>query len=170
MAVEALSDSDLAGIIPSHNYYLSIIKTCAKRKSVHHTKRVYDHIVHHKVTICGSLGDHLVMALAKCGLFDDACHVFYGLSDPSVFSWTALISGYVDHGRSNDALLLYYHVIRMNERMNGDGLQPNHYTFVSLLKACGNLSDIENGHKLHDDIKTMGFLSNVYVVNTLVTM
>ena len=49
-------------------------------------------------------------------------------------------------------------------------VQPSPYTFVCLLKACGNISDVEEGMKLHMDAEERGFTPDVYVGSTLVSM
>lgn len=54
--------------------------------------------------------------------------------------------------------------------MQADGVEPNHCTFVSLLKACGAIQDIIRGLHLHADAIRKGFAFNAYVGNTLLSM
>ena len=55
--------------------------------------------------------------------------------DHDVLSWSALVSGYVQHGFSEKA-------IRYFRRMQADCISPSVLTFVSTLKACGNIGCI----------------------------
>ena len=46
--------------------------------------------------------------------------------------------------------------------------QPSPYTFVCLLKACGSISDVQEGMKLHMNAEERDFTRDVYVGSTLV--
>ncbi|KAJ7527644.1 hypothetical protein O6H91_16G064700 [Diphasiastrum complanatum] len=74
-----------------------------------------------------------------------------------------MIAGYAQTGLGKEALALY-------EQMKQEGLQPNHVTFVLLLKACANLAALEQGKQLHSEIIKRGFQSDVVVASTLVDM
>lgn len=103
------------------------------------------------------------MTYAKCGALDDALFVSRTLPCRTVFSFSSLISAYADCGRSIEAL-------QMHQCMTEEGIEPNDYTFVSLLKACGNTCNLELGIKLHADARFKGLASDVFVGNTLVSM
>ena len=49
------------------------------------------------------LGTALVNMYGKCGMLE----VFNAISVPDAISWTALLSGYVQHGLNNEALAFY---------------------------------------------------------------
>ncbi|KAI5077054.1 hypothetical protein GOP47_0009119 [Adiantum capillus-veneris] len=54
--------------------------------------------------------------------------------------------------------------------MADEAIEPNDYTFVSLLKACANTCNVELGRKLHADICINGYATDLFVANTLVSM
>ena len=54
--------------------------------------------------------------------------------------------------------------------MESLGVEPNSYTFVSLFKACGSLSDLKQGKRLHFEARRRGLDSHVFVGSTLVSM
>jgi pentatricopeptide repeat protein len=66
---------------------------------------------------------------AKCGKLVMAQSVFDGLHVRNVVSWSSLIGGYAQHGKSFEALECF-------ERMQSEGLYPNSVTFVCILSAC----------------------------------
>eukprot|EP00250_Pteridium_aquilinum_P012224 c20583_g1_i1 orf=418-1215(+) len=148
---------------PSPKAYIALLKSCSKSKALQHAKHVHAHLAVHRPPMSGSLGEHLVMALAKCGAIDDAYQVSTLLPYRTVFSWTALISAYADCGHMHKALKLY-------QCMQDDGVEPNNYTFVSLFKACGSLMDLEQGKKLHVDARTKGLASDAFVSSALLGM
>ena len=55
--------------------------------------------------------------------------------------------------------------------MENEGLSPNGVTYLSILKACGNLGAIEKGKQIHDQIQSRNFIDKDIVLgNTLVDM
>ena len=78
---------------------------------------------------------------AKCGLFARAVEVFEKLQVRAVISWTALISGYVQTGESENVFYTF-------ERMRCDGVRPDLVTFASVLTACCQLNAVDNSHNI----------------------
>ncbi|GMP24784.1 hypothetical protein CsSME_00001935 [Camellia sinensis var. sinensis] len=79
-------------------------------------------------------------------------------------SWTATITGYVQSGgHDKEAIELYY-------RMIEGQVVPNHFTFSSLLKACGNLSDPEAGEQIYTNAVKHGLASVNCMGNSLISM
>ncbi|KAH7282103.1 hypothetical protein KP509_35G011900 [Ceratopteris richardii] len=54
--------------------------------------------------------------------------------------------------------------------MQNEGFQPNAYTIVSLLKACGDILDIKNGMELHSQASMKGLDEHDFVASALLTM
>ncbi|RZC54734.1 hypothetical protein C5167_013585 [Papaver somniferum] len=69
-------------------------------------------------------------------------------------TWTALISGYSQNDRPEEALALFPQMIEL-------GLKPNQFTSGSLLKASGSAATDKPGRQVHSD---------VYVASSLVDM
>eukprot|EP00250_Pteridium_aquilinum_P021109 c25026_g4_i1 orf=531-3017(-) len=149
--------------VPSYNTYLSLLQACTKQRSLAHLKHVHAHLASHRLELTTFLGDYLVIALAKCGGLDEALHLFHRLPRRTVFSYAALISMLADRCRGREAL-------QMHTLMQKDGVEPNHYTYVGLLKACGTIPDLKEAKKLHADVRLKGFAGNVFVGSTLVSM
>lgn len=148
---------------PSTATYMGLLKACINSKSIAHAKQVASYLIGNNIPFNGLLGDYLVVTLAKCGAIDDALQISATLPCRTVFSWTAMISAYVELGCGHEALQLF-------KRMVEDGVEPNHFTFVSLFQACGTIPDLEQGKKLHADAHHRGLLSNLFVGNSLVSM
>lgn len=142
--MNVLSRMDQQGVRPSVSLYGSILKACAKRKALSHVKIVHAHLAKHGLELDRAVGEILVRTLVKCGDLEGALQLFYRLPYRTVISWTAMISGYTLTGQSRKAL-------RMFERMKGEGIEPNAFTIVSLLKACGTLADLEEGKRIHGE-------------------
>lgn len=104
-----------------------------------------------------------MVTLAVCRALEDAHELFFSLSRRTVFSWTAIISGYVDCGKYREALQLYSSMLE-------DGVEPNSCTFVTLFKACRNSMDIREGRRLHAEAHEKGFTSDIFVASSLLGM
>lgn len=162
-AMELLSGMDEQHIVPSVELYRSLLKECTRRKALAQAKLVHTHLVKHGLEATDHLGESVVKTLVKCGSLNDAVKVFQRLPSRSVVSWTALIFGYADSGQAEEALRAY-------QGMREEGVHPNAYTFVGLVKACGRLGDLEEGKRIHAEVVKHRCESAVFVGNSLVDM
>ncbi|XP_072953394.1 pentatricopeptide repeat-containing protein At5g15300-like [Typha angustifolia] len=97
------------------------------------------------------------------GNMDYARKLFEGIPLPDLFIWNSMIRGYAHSSNSMDAISIY-------RRMKGRGLSPNCFTFSYLLKACTKLSSPCMGSQFHGMITKLGFLSDAFVRNALISM
>ncbi|GLT80199.1 hypothetical protein SLA2020_516520 [Shorea laevis] len=74
----------------------------------------------------------------KCSSLDDGPKAFDKSSNRNVVTWTALISGYGQHGRVNEVLESF-------ERMKYEGFRPNYVTFLAVLSACSHGGLVDEG-------------------------
>ena len=86
------------------------------------------------------------------------------LSARDTICWNALITTYTKQGHDHEALNCF-------KQMENEGLSPNGVTYLSILKACGNLGAIEKGKQIHDQIRSRNFIEKDIVLgNALVDM
>ncbi|MCO5570699.1 hypothetical protein L7F22_024426 [Adiantum nelumboides] len=162
-AFDALAQIDALNVAPPTRVYLSLLRACIRSKSAFHAKSVYAQLQQRHVKHSGLVGDYLTTTLAKCGCLNDARKVFDTLPSRTVFSWTAMIRAYVECGYSLEGLQMYVD-------MQKDGVEPDAHTFVSLLKACGDTGDLDQGKELHEAVRDRGFMSDAFIRTTLVSM
>ncbi|KAI5062547.1 hypothetical protein GOP47_0023086 [Adiantum capillus-veneris] len=148
---------------PTENMYYSLLKACNQVEALAHAKLVRVHMSRDPLATDGFLGEYLVITLAKCGDVVDALSVFHSLSDRTVFSWTAIISGFAECGKNNEALSMYH-------LMHQDGIIPNAYTFVSLLKACRSNRNLQEVEQIHREASIFSFEFDLYVGTSLIEM
>ncbi|KAH7301811.1 hypothetical protein KP509_23G044400 [Ceratopteris richardii] len=91
-------------------------------------------------TVCS-----LIDVYASCGMLDDSCSVFKASVSHPVIVWSSMITGYVNHGRTSDALQVFY-------RMQEEGLQPDPCLCSNILKAFSCPAHTFNGRVLHTRI------------------
>jgi pentatricopeptide repeat protein len=87
---------------------------------------------------------------AKCGSIEDAWRVFNKMPSRNVVTWNAMVLGHVECGQGQKALELF-------QQMQQQGVRPNSVTFVGVLKACANVTVIEEGRCVHQQIIQNGF-------------
>jgi len=109
------------------------------------------------------LETEIVTKYAKTGNLVNARLVFERMRKRDLLSWTAMIGGYARHGQPEEALNLYV-------RMRRGGTQADNFLFPCVLKACGQLLDLQNGKEIHDCIIRSGFDSDILVGNALIDM
>ncbi|KAJ7540086.1 hypothetical protein O6H91_10G001200 [Diphasiastrum complanatum] len=145
------------------NTYVVLLKGCAKRKALAEAKQVHTLIIQSGLDSDIFLGNTLVDMYAKCGSVLNARKVFNTMPQHNVFSWTAIISAYADHGQGEEAINLF-------QQMQQTGIAPDKVTFVVVLKACARTAALEQGKQLHSDIIKCGIESDVVIGNTLINM
>eukprot|EP00268_Persea_americana_P045873 TRINITY_DN4700_c1_g1_i2.p1 TRINITY_DN4700_c1_g1~~TRINITY_DN4700_c1_g1_i2.p1 ORF type:complete len:632 (+),score=94.95 TRINITY_DN4700_c1_g1_i2:125-2020(+) len=103
----------------------------------------------------------LQRSYSSFGRLDYARSLFDRSPNPNVVSWSALIHAYTINGLGHHALLLYHQVLT-------DGtIQPNAFTFSSVLKACSHLPQ---ARAFHSQAIKFTFDSDPYVRTTLLDL
>ncbi|GAB4833513.1 hypothetical protein Ancab_031757 [Ancistrocladus abbreviatus] len=105
----------------------------------------------------------LITAYLKLGLLSDAYTIFSGMCDPDVVTYTSIISVFGKSGYEFQALELFF-------SMRESGIEPNEFSFVALLTACGRMLELELGFQVHSLARKLGYLSSTFVANALMAL
>eukprot|EP01018_Ginkgo_biloba_P010080 Gb_35396 [translate_table: standard] len=152
-----------AGVKPNQFTFGSVLKACSGIAAVEEGKQIHSQIIKNKLESDASVGSALVGMYAKCESIECAHHVFDKINEQNLVSWTAMIAGYVQHGFDEVAIKLFC-------EMQQAGMEPNHYTFTSVFRACASFEGFQQGKQIHAlSIKTR-FDSHIFVGNSLVDM
>ena len=146
-------------------YWVALLKDCAKKKNLYKGTRLHADILERGLLEKSPyIASILISMYTKCGEVAKAHQVLEELPIRNVFSWSALISGYVQQGQGHAAL-------QCLERMQNEGINPNEVSFLCTLKACGSMKTIDKGKQIHDEIVRRGLLEkHVALGNALVDM
>ncbi|KAH7405596.1 hypothetical protein KP509_15G077000 [Ceratopteris richardii] len=126
-------------------------------------------VLHAHVTRLGLIETDLFLAsalihmYAKCGSVTKAQQVFDSLVRRDVVIWTTLIAGYAEHGP-------YENAFKCNGLMQQEGICPNSFTLVSLLKACSHLVALDKGEAIYFEAVLKGYASDELTGNSLIDM
>ncbi len=86
-----------------------------------------------------------------------------GSLQSNVFPWNSMLARSVKAGQNDKAMRLF-------QQMQQEGIVPNGFSFVQVLKACASLQALEKGRCVHQQIIKSGCESDVFVSNSLVDM
>ncbi|KAH7423544.1 hypothetical protein KP509_12G060500 [Ceratopteris richardii] len=154
-----------AGIAPNEITYVCVLKACGITKALEMGRNVHAEVSRKNLVMNNSIiQGALVDMYAKCGLLKIAQGVFDKLPTRCLITWTALISGYANHGYGIEAL-------DCCEEMRIEGISPNSVTFACSLKACGIVGAKGKGSEIHVEVSQNGLLwLNPVIGNALLSM
>ncbi|KAH7660728.1 TPR-like protein [Dioscorea alata] len=105
----------------------------------------------------------LIDMYSKCGSTDKAYKIFAELESKDIVTWNVMISGYVQNGKSEEAIALYYQIHRQC-------LKEDHVTFLTAIQACSHLGSLTKGRWIHHKIIMSGEATNTYLDSALINM
>lgn len=143
--------------------YASILQTCTSKMALMEGKQVHAHLLLSGFEEDLFLGTKLISMYAMCGSIEDARLVFDKMPNQNVFLWTAMINGYVRNHLFREAIQLYSQLLWA-------GIQPDNFTFSSVLKACAGMAALHEGKEIHDHIVRSDIKLDIVVENALVVM
>ncbi|KAH7289902.1 hypothetical protein KP509_30G023200 [Ceratopteris richardii] len=121
------------GFSPDVVTFACALKACGTSGAIEKGEEIYLEIVREGLLEkFGALGNALVNMYAKCGAVVKAQEVFNKLPAHDIISWTALITGYCEHGHCEKAFSCF-------ELMKFEGFSPDTVTLSVILKACSNI-------------------------------
>ncbi|XP_057816438.2 pentatricopeptide repeat-containing protein At3g12770-like [Cryptomeria japonica] len=150
---------------PGHSTYLQLLQTCILKNTLSQGKFVHSFISHERFTFAvrTTFQSKLIHMYVKCGSLVDARKVFDYMRERDVVSWNTIIAAYRRHGYPQETITLFH-------QMQRTGLQPDQFTFASVLPACTKMGALEQGINIHQSIKDIGVSSDVVVATALVDM
>lgn len=162
-AIELYQNMQREGIHPDKVTFLSVLKACISLPSLEQGIQVHSHIRRSGLEFDIFVASTLVDMYAKCGSVEEAHELFDGMQERNEVAWNSMIAGYVQHGHLDQAFKLF-------KQMEESKVKPVKVTFLSILKACASLGDIEKGKHIHALISMNGFENDKFIKNSLVDM
>ncbi|CAI0401653.1 unnamed protein product [Linum tenue] len=138
-ALSLFRDMVSAGNKPDQNTLTAALGACSVLQSLHKGREIHGYVFRAGLGTESFAGGALVSMYAKCGALAFASKVFDMIDEPDLISWTSLIASYASHGKGEEALQVYDHMIEK-------GIQPDAVTFVEIISACSHAGLVERGH------------------------
>ncbi|XP_058104817.1 pentatricopeptide repeat-containing protein At2g03880, mitochondrial [Magnolia sinica] len=143
--------------------YPSVLNSLASFMDVENGKSIHGSIIKSGFEASKHVGNALIDMYAKCGSLEYALGAFDKMPERDVISWTALITGYGQHGFHENALKLF-------SQMRIERIESDAFVIASVLSACAGLTLLEFGRQVHAIFVRSGFRSSPSIDNSLVTM
>ncbi|XP_011095711.1 pentatricopeptide repeat-containing protein At3g20730 [Sesamum indicum] len=146
-----------------HQYsvYSKLLQLCTDLKSKRSGEMIHSRIITDGFPTNTSLNTRLIIFYSHIGEMRTAHKLFDRVSERSVVTWTALISGYSQNGNHEEAL-------RVFSAMHGEGMKANQFTYGSALRACTRLLCLEWGKQIQGRVQKARFVDNLFVQCALV--
>ncbi|KAL2239336.1 pentatricopeptide repeat-containing protein At2g27610 [Sesamum indicum] len=110
-----------------------------------------------------SVGTSLVDMYVKNENLDDGKRVFEEIREKNVVTWTSLLTGYAHKG-------MIQNVVETFCLMKFEGVQPNPFTFATVIGAFADEGEMRGGAQVHGVVIKSGFDSTRVVGNSLVSL
>lgn len=160
VAIRVFSEMLEDGTYPT-NYTLGVVlHACTLLYSVKLGEQLHGFIVKYQVEDDTSIGNALSCLYSKCGSLDSAVKAFSRTGDKNVISWTTAISACGDNGDSVMGLNLFIEMLY-------DSVEPNEYTFTSVLSLCCVMQALNVGSQVHSLSIKLGYQYNLPVTNSI---
>lgn len=123
----------------------------------------------HAVTIKSTFSSSLCVENAildmygKCGALTEACCVFDEMERRDAVSWNAIIAAHEQNEDEERTLELFTLMVR-------SGMEPDEFTYGSVLKACAGCQALSCGVEIHNRIIKLGTGSDLFVGSALIDM
>ncbi|KAJ9167405.1 hypothetical protein P3X46_022060 [Hevea brasiliensis] len=141
----------------------SLLLSCVNLKSLPQGKQLHALIISLGFEQHPILVPKLVNFYSNADLLVDAHTITENSNILHPLPWNLLISSYVRNGLYGEALSAY-------KKMISKGIRPDHFTYPSVLKACGEKLDLAFGREVHESINASCHVWSLFVHNSLVSM
>ncbi|CAL1381558.1 unnamed protein product [Linum trigynum] len=131
------------GLEPNSVSLLSVLPAGSSLAGSSFGRQIHGYAIRKQLNYDVSLGNALLDMYLKCGSLSYARRIFDDVSFPrDAISWSSMISGYGLHGKGEEAISLYYKMLRQ-------GSKPDMITIVGILSACGRSGLVKEGLHLY---------------------
>ncbi|XP_020572801.1 pentatricopeptide repeat-containing protein At2g36730 [Phalaenopsis equestris] len=134
-----------SNLVLDHTTYLILLSAASLMGSLGLGMWVHSQIIYREIEACMKLGTALVHMYAKCGALDFASMKFERMVVKNVWTWTAMILGFAQHGCAHEALKLF-------KKMKKSSIEPNYVTFLGVLCACSHAGLVEDSHRFFHEM------------------
>ncbi|KAF8377228.1 hypothetical protein HHK36_030602 [Tetracentron sinense] len=148
---------------PNEFILASALRACTQLGSVDRATQVHDFVIKAGFDQDVYVGTSLIDFYSKNGDIEEARSVFDDLSVRTAVTWTTIITGYTQSGKSEVSLQLF---IQMRET----GVCPDRYVLSSVLSACSMLEFLKGGKQIHAYVLRNGIEMDVSVINVLIDL
>ncbi|KAI5073993.1 hypothetical protein GOP47_0012006, partial [Adiantum capillus-veneris] len=133
-AIKCYEKIKLEGVSSNALTYICSLKACRSIGAAGRATELHAEIERQGLLDSDLVGNTLIDTYAKFGELQKAQEVFNNLQVRDVVTWTALMSGYAQHGARKAVSCTLGHML-------AEGIEPDSVTFVVVLMACNKTGE-----------------------------
>ncbi|XP_015951438.1 pentatricopeptide repeat-containing protein At3g46790, chloroplastic-like [Arachis duranensis] len=164
-AIKVYDEMHTSGTTPNRYTYPFALKACAAERDFHKGRVIHGHVVKCGLDLDLFVANGLIAFYAKCQEVEVSRRVFDKMPQRDIVSWNSMISGYATNGYVDDAILLFYDMLR-----DGDISAPDNATFVTILPAFAQAADVQAGYWIHSYIVKIGMNLDAAIASGLISL
>ncbi|PKA47545.1 Pentatricopeptide repeat-containing protein [Apostasia shenzhenica] len=152
-------------VAADQHVFCSALSACAGLKSEELGRKLHACVVKFGFAVGNVImSNALTDMYSKAGEMESATRVMGTSYDGwNVVSCSSLIDGHVEGEEIEKAVSIFVECKRR-------GINPNEFTFSSIIKACAGQAALEQGMQLHAQVIKSGFIMDPFVCSTLIDM
>ncbi|KAK9162572.1 hypothetical protein Syun_003474 [Stephania yunnanensis] len=142
---------------------ISSLQACALHKNLSKGKQIHSWMLVNGLVLNSLFATtSLINLYSKCNRPHEALSVFNTAHDRNLFTWNALIAGFVSNGLSTKAFE-FYRKMRYSECFI-----PDEFTFPCVIKACCDLSEVVEAGRIRAELFKLGLDSDPFIASSLI--
>ncbi|KAI5083370.1 hypothetical protein GOP47_0003113 [Adiantum capillus-veneris] len=153
----------MCGVVPSKVTFVILLDACTSIVSSDMTKVLQFCVIDGGFDSDVVVETALINLYGKCGDLDEALHMFDKLPRKGVVTWNTMIEVSASHSGGEETFHLFRNMLEA-------GVIPNGCTFGSILSACANEENIDEGKIVHFIIVSVGIPHDIVLETALITM
>ncbi|XP_020969005.1 pentatricopeptide repeat-containing protein At3g09040, mitochondrial-like [Arachis ipaensis] len=162
-AIEFFLEMRKCGIKSSRSTLASVLSAIASLAALDYGLLVHGEAIKQGLGSSIYVGSSLISMYGKCEMLDAAKQVFDVMSEKNMVTWNAMLGVYAQNGYFNHVLELFLNMTRRT-------IEPDEFTFTSILSSCACFESLEIGRQVHSVVIKRSFANNLFVNNALVDM
>lgn len=162
-AIALYKDMHLSGISSNSFTFGFVLKACCNLPRLEEGKMVHSQVLKMGLDYETHVVNGLIKLYTTCGRVDEARDLFDEMSERDFVSWSTMVSGYVQNGCSNEALVLF-------KQMQAQNVKADEFTLASVVGACGDMGALDLGKWVHSYIDKEGIDIDIVLGTSLVDM
>ncbi|XP_057421782.1 pentatricopeptide repeat-containing protein At3g09040, mitochondrial [Lotus japonicus] len=162
-ALEFYQEMRKNGIKSSRSTLASVLSVVASLAALDHGLLVHSEAIKLGFESNIYVGSSLINMYGKCEMLDAAKKVFEALSNKNMVVWNTMLGVYAQNGYLSNALDFFFDMMVR-------GVDPDEFTYTSILSCCACFEFLGIGSQLHATIIKKKFTTNIFVNNALVDM
>ncbi|GMI85112.1 Organelle transcript processing 72 [Hibiscus trionum] len=151
------------GLKPSKFTFSSMLKACIAVGDFVYGKQIHAQICKYNLQSDEFIGSALIELYSLMGSTEDGLKCFRSTPTRDIVLWTSMIAGYIQNGKFESALSLFYELMACGGR-------PDEFTISNILSACADLAIARLGEQVHGHVVKSGFGNFRIVQNSQICM